>query len=209
MKTTFKSIVFACVYFVAYLGFSQKVSKYEVGIKVGNYYNFNYHFRHPRFSNSEAVYISRDYPKSTRLELSFQRGAFQFFTPGFSTFPRGVNSKYTDNTISCQSLKLFKLKKDYNLSFGVGLAYTWHKYIEPGYNVYLINRGSGGLVIWTTEDNIVFKSNSISMPLSVNIHRDFKSKITVRATLQHFLTPHLIENLGYGTSLSLGLGYRL
>jgi hypothetical protein len=209
MKITFKSILLICVYFVAFLGFSQKVSKYEVGIKVGNYYNFNYHFRRPRFSNSEAVYVSRDFSKSARLEMSFQRGAFQFFAPGFSTFPRGVNSNYTDNTISCQSLKLFKLKKDYNLSFGVGLACTWHKYIEPGYNVYLVNRGSGGLVIWTTEDNIVFKSNSISMPLSLNIHRQFNSKITLRASLQHYFTPYYRNGFGYGTSLSVGMGYRL
>ena len=209
MKTTFNSIAFTCVYFVAYLGFSQKVSKYEVGIKVGNYYNFNYHFRHPRFSNSEAVYVSRDFSKSTRLELSFQRGALQFFTPGFSTFPRGVNSNYTDNTISCQSLKLFKLKREYKLSFGIGLAYTWHKYNEPGYNVYLINQGIGGFLIGTSEEKMIYKSNEMSMPLSVNIHREFNSKITLRASLQHYFTPYYRNGFGYGTSLSVGMGYRL
>jgi hypothetical protein len=209
MKTTFNSIAFTCVYFIAFLGFSQKVSKYEVGIKVGNYYNFNYHFRRPRFSNSEAIYVSRDFSKSARLELSFQRGALQFFTPGFSTFPRGVNSTYTDNSISFQSLKLINLKKEYKMSFGVGLAYTWHKYSEPGYNVYFIPNGSGGNAIFTSEDKVYFKSNEISFPLSLNIHREFKSRITVRASLQHFLTPYTIENFGYGTSLSLGMGYRL
>lgn len=209
MNSIFNFKILACVYFVALLGYSKDMSKYEVGIKLGNYYNFNYHFRHPRFSNSEALYLSRDYSNNRRLEFSFQRGSFQFYTPGFSTYPRGVNSNYTDNSITFSGFKFINLNKEYKLSFSFGLAYTWHKYSESGYNVYFITNGNGEKVIFTSEDKMFFKSNELSLPLSVNIHREFKSRLTVRASLQHFLTPYIMDNFGFGTSMSLGIGYRL
>lgn len=185
----------------------EQEKKWEAGLFAGNYYNLHTQFRQPRNSHSEGIYLQRKIKQKFIAEILLQRGAFSYYTPGFSTFGRGINSKYVDLNLGFTFQYHQKLNASNTVYGGLGLAYSRHYYTEPGYSVFMGQTFQGDYYIYSTQTDHEFRYKDISIPVVLNWKYAFKPSLNLNLRFQHYLQPIRDYELGYGTSLLFGMGY--